>query len=687
MPYQEVPDSQFEALKRSAKDAVQDLPKSSVRYAKSLFPIVHWMPRYNLQWFIGDFIAGFTIALILFPQAISYATKLAGLPAEYGLYTGFVGCLLYSVFATSKDVTIGLTAVLALVLGQSINSNLGSKATTAEKVTFGITMSFWVGIIQLFIGVFRLGVVVDFVPIPVIAGFTSGACIQIQIQQLPGLFGVKNINTNENPPYQILIDFLKAVGTGTSKYDAIFGLTALFFLFSIKYLFQHLAKKTPVLRFIGFMRNAIVLIVYIGVSYAYRDRADMPFSIVKTIPKGLSWNSSCRLFLPSLSFSLLEHIAVVKMYGRQNGYTVNPNQETIALGLTNVIGSFIGALPSTGSFSRSAIKSSSGVRTPFGTFYTGVLVIIGLFTLTDVLYYIPSAVLSAIVIAAIFELFVNFKILKNVFQIEILDGLGFTIALVVCLVSTIENSLFASVGWSVIVLLARVARPKVKILKRSAAGPWVDPLVEGPNVASSVTEAPEGILVFKIEESLTYPNSGFFADRLKETVLEKFRYTGSIRAASDKMWSDDTQERALARDKLGLGTLPVLRSIVLDFSSVNHVDYTGLQALISSKDDLTRYAGRPVQFHFVNVHRGYLGTVLRVPGVTNSSSFDATPSAQEGKAVAAFAKYFKNSEEAAIHDSFENNLQYFHYTIDDAVAAADRETQSVLTESVDVVSK
>ncbi|KAI9340531.1 sulfate transporter family-domain-containing protein [Obelidium mucronatum] len=691
MPYEEVPESQFESIKRSAKEAVQDLPKASVRYAKSLFPIVHWMPRYNLQWFIGDFIAGFTIALILFPQAISYATKLAGLPAEYGLYTGFVGCLLYSVFATSKDVTIGLTAVLALVLGQSINSNLGSKATTAEKVTFGITMSFWVGIIQLFIGLFRLGVVVDFVPIPVIAGFTSGACIQIQIQQLPGLFGVKGINTNENPPYQILYDFLSSVGTGASKYDAIFGVTALFFLFSIKYIFQHLAKTRPVLRFVGYMRNAIVLIVYIGVSYAFRDRKDMPFSIVKTIPKGLSgirgpdlsgsFTSKILPAVPSIFIiSLLEHIAVVKMYGRQNGYTVNPNQETIALGLTNVIGSFIGALPSTGSFSRSAIKSSSGVRTPFGTFYTGVLVIIGLFTITDVLYYIPSAVLSAIVMAAIFELFVNFKILKNVFEVEILDGLGFMIALVVCFVSTIENSLYASVGWSVLVLLARIARPKIKVLNRNQAGHWVDPLLERSKAVEALHQGPEGILVFKIEESLTYPNSGFFAERLKETILTKFKYTGTHKAASDKMWSDDTQERALAREKLGLETLPPLRAVVLDFSSVNYVDYTGLQALLDSKDDLARFAGKAVQFHFVNVHRGYLSTVLRVPGVATGASIDATPSApaHQGKAFASLAKHFKTNtavDVKSLSDRLADNLQYFHYTIDDAVAAADAESQ------------
>ncbi|KAJ3024188.1 UNVERIFIED_CONTAM: hypothetical protein HDU68_008278 [Siphonaria sp. JEL0065] len=674
--FDEKPQTQIQELKENFKETAKHLPEHAKEYVKSLFPIAGWLPRYNVQWLIGDLIAGITVALVIFPQAISYATKLANLPAQFGLYTGFIGCLLYSLFATSKDVTIGATAVLSLVVGQAITQYI-PKATTAEAVTFAITLSFWTGLIQVFIGLFRLGVVVDFVPIPVIVGFTSGAGIQIIIQQLPGLLGIKGINTN-NAPYQVLYDFFSNIST-TAKWDAIF---------------------VPVLRFIGFLRNAIVLIAYTGVSYALRDRKDIPLSIVKSIPYGLSGVQGPNLSLSYASnvfpavptifiVSLLEHIAVVKTYGRVNGYTINPNQEIVAIGLTNFLGSFAGAIPSTGSFSRSAIKSASGVRTPLATFYTGILVIIGLFTITNVLYWIPNAVLSAIVIAAIGEL-INFSILKSLFEIEILDFIGFFVALIVVFVSNIENALYAAVGYSVLVLLICIARPKIRVLSRTASGHWVDPEQAFKKDGDHFTTAPEGVLVFKIEESLTYPNSGFFVDRLKETVLSNYRYTNAHRAAADKIWSDDTEERALKREKLGLKNLPALRAVVLDFSAVSNLDYTGLQAILDSKDDLKRFAGRDIPFHFVHVRRRQLNTLLRVPVTATGASLDATPGApaQEGKGTSGFKSVLtrlKPQASAATltsEQSTKKAFEYFHFTIDDAVETADKETRVAAVEEI-----
>ncbi|KAJ3022046.1 UNVERIFIED_CONTAM: hypothetical protein HDU68_009347 [Siphonaria sp. JEL0065] len=686
MTFQE-PETQIQELKRHAKAAAKDFPTASQEYVKSLFPILSWLPRYNLTWFIGDFIAGVTVALIIFPQEISYVTKLAKLPAEYGLYTGFIGCLLYSLFATSKDVTIGATAVLSLVVGQTIAQYV-PKATIPEQVNFAVTLSFWTGIIQLVVGLLRLGVVVDFVPIPIIVGFTSGAGIQIVIQQLPGLLGIKNINTN-NAPYQVLYDFVTNIQNVT-QWDAIFGVTALFFILAIKYTFAHLAKKRPILRFVGFLRNAIVLIVYTGVAFALRDRKDIPLSVVKSIPYGFSGihgpkldiNYASVIFpaVPTIFIvSLLEHIAIVKTYGRVNGYIVNPNQEIVAIGLTNTLGSFVGAIPATGSFSRSAIKSSSGVRTPLGTFYTGILVIIGLFTLTDVLYWIPNSVLSSIVIPAISEL-INFGILKSVLEVDILDFIGFFVALITVFVSNIENALYAGIGYSALVLLYRVARPRVKTLARTPSGNWVDhALEETKQNPEPLVPAPEGVLVFKIEESLTYPSSGFFAERLKETVLRNYRYTSGHKAAADRMWRDDTEERALKREKLGLSALPSLRAVVLDFSSVNFVDYTGLQALLDSKDDLIRFTGVDVPIYFVNVKHNQLNTLLRVPLAVSRVNAPPPDKPTYGSGGNVLAKFKKDPEaDAAFHAERQQALVYFRDTIDDAVALADQETKHLL---------
>ncbi|ORY49163.1 sulfate permease [Rhizoclosmatium globosum] len=668
MPAYEEPESQIDRIKGQIKDVTQDIPAYTKQYFKSLFPIAGWIGRYNTTWFIGDFIAGLTVALVCIPQAISYANKLAGLPPQFGLYTCFIGLFIYCLFATSKDVTIGPTAVLSLLVGQYFASYLpGSKYGSNEQITFAITLAFWTGIFQTAVGLLRLGLVVDFVPIPVIAGFTTGAGFQIIISQIAGLLGIKNINTN-NAPYQVLYDTLSSINT-VSQYDAFFGVFSMVTILTIK--------------FVGYLRNAIVLITTTGISYALKDNKNVVFTIVKTIPYGLSDVRQPNTSLSYASFilpaipsvfivSILEHIAVVKTYGRVNGYFTDNNQEVVAIGLTNLIASFVGGFPATGSFSRSAIKSASGVRTPLGTFLTGILVVIALFTLTGVFYYIPSAVLSAIIIPAIGEI-INFKILKGLWEVELADFLGFVIAFIVTLASSLETGIYASVGWSVLVLLVRIARPTVKVLARTAEGSWVDPEAEGfKKESAGITTAPQGILVFKIEESLTYPNSGYFVDRLKDTVIKNYKYTNAAHLTNgDRMWCDDTQERAQKREKDGLVDLPGLRAVVLDFSAVNHVDYTGLQALIDIR-------WTTVPFFFVNVKRHELNALIRVPLVESGSEVDATPGAPNTTRFA-LPKLKKTPQQ--IQEEKDRRLlalEYFFYSVDSAVAAADAETAGIL---------
>ncbi|KAI9349749.1 sulfate transporter family-domain-containing protein [Obelidium mucronatum] len=712
------PETQIQYLKRRVTEGT-DLKAASKEYVKSLFPIFQWIHRYNLRWFLHDFIAGITVALVVIPQAISYATKLVGLPPQFGLYTSFIGCLIYAVFATSKDVTIGPTAVQSLLVGQTIATYIPN-ATPAEKIMFAITLAFWSGVFQTFVGVFRLGVIVDFVPVPVIAGFTSGAGVQIIIQQLPGLFGIKGINTNSSPSYQVLYDFFSNIGN-LAKYDAIFGVSAFFLILIVKYSFHAASKKVDSLKYIGFLCYALALIVFTSISYVVRDNKDIPLSIVKTIPYGLSGIQQANVALPYAStvfpaipavfvVGILEHIAVVKTYGRINGYTTDSNQEILAIGLTNVIASFVGGFPATASFSRSAIKSSCDVKTPLGTFFTGILVVIGLFTFTNVLYYIPTSVLAAIVITAIFDLFVNFTIIKSLWEVDIFDFIGFMIALITTWVANIEYAIYASVAWSLLVLLLRIARPRVNALVRTPSGDWMDPESVGfkssifRRESSSKYIRPDGILVFKIDESLTYPNSGYFTKRLKQTVIENFKYNAfhiykverkwdksgteqRYKYKTERSWNDDTEERVAERERQGLASLPPLRAIVLDFSSVSHVDYTGLQALLDAKDDVERFTGRAVPFHFANVRRNQLNALIRVHGIDSGHSLDATPGAP-APATARKSGGFIGFLKSALQTDYEEielkqrreaaALEYFHFNVDDAVEAAHEETKSLL---------
>ncbi|KAJ3073165.1 hypothetical protein HDU98_002137 [Podochytrium sp. JEL0797] len=691
------PITPIDELKAKGKSIKENFPQLAKSYVSELFPIASWLPRYSSSWFLGDFIAGLTVALVVIPQSIAYATKLANLPAEYGLYSSFIGVLVYALFATSKDVSVGPTAVLSLVTGQAI-------------------------IFQLLLGVLRLGMIVDFVPVPVISGFTSGAGLQIIIGQLPALCGIKGINTN-NSPYRVLGDFLQKLNS-IGKYDAIFGFSALFLILGLKYGCRAASTKYPFLKYVNFLRNTIAMVIFTGISYSLRNKS-INLTIVGTIPYGLSGivqpnlgdsslTSSVFQAMPGiLILSLLEHVAVSKSYGRLNGYTPNANQELVAMGLSNMLGSFVGAYPATGSFSRSAIQSSSGSRTPLAAFVTGIIVIISLFTITPALYYIPNASLAAIVCAAISELLANFKILKSLYRVELLDFVGFWIALVVTFFASIEVAIYASVAFSLIVLLVRIARPKIKILSRTSTGIWFDAENQDFDYDDCTldTQPVPGILVFRPEESMTYPNSTFLLTRFKALVVERFSYTGTVVSTSERVWNDDMQEKMVKRSKDGID-LPPLRAVVFDFSAVNHIDYTGLQTLLDCKEDLERFAGRSVPFHFTHVRRSHVKVLWNVPGGgVKAASVDATPgvpspasppiapvSLQYSGKLSVVSMESMSKLQTSVKkmlgrggrgsrnplDDWENG-KYFHFSIDAAIAAADEQTREVDETALDEV--
>jgi solute carrier family 26 (sodium-independent sulfate anion transporter), member 11 len=355
-----------------------------------------------------DLIAGLTVGAVVVPQSMSYA-KIATLPAEYGLYSSFVGVFIYCFFATSKDVTIGPVAVMSLQTARVIQSVQESNPEfTAPQIATALALL--CGAITLGIGLIRLGFIVEFIPAPAIAGFMTGSAITIAAGQVPSLLGTSKLFDTRAACYLVIINTLKNLPNTTL--DAAFGLPCLFFLYLYRWFFNWGSRRWPKYKRWCFyalvLRNAIVIIFITLFSWlACRSNPKKPpISILLTVPRGfqhvgpLFINSSLASALGSaLPVStvilLLEHISISKSFGRINDYKIIPDQELIAIGVTNLIGSFFNAYPATGSFSRSAIKSKSGVRTPLAGIITGIVVILALYALTDAFYWIPSAGLAA----------------------------------------------------------------------------------------------------------------------------------------------------------------------------------------------------------------------------------------------------------------------------------------------------
>ncbi|KAJ3267670.1 hypothetical protein HK104_005720, partial [Borealophlyctis nickersoniae] len=541
--------------------------------------------------------------------ALAYA-KLATLPLEYGLYTSFTGVLVYCLFATAKDVTIGPTAVMSQLVGQV----LATYSKGYDPVTFAIAIAFLNGIFEIAIGLLRLGIVVDFIPAPVIAGFTTGAGVQIIIGQIPGLLGISGVNTNEST-YKVLASSLSKLGN--TRLDAAFGFTALFLLITWKSVTQHLSKRGYTnMRYISVLRNAVCVVVFTAISFAVNNGQKTPkVKIAGDVPRGFNHIRAPDFGLLSAAapaavtvtiVGILEHVAITKSFGRLNGYRPDANQELVGLGVTNILGSFMGGFSATGSFSRSAIKSQSGVKTPLAGLVTGLVVLLAVYVLTPLFFYIPNAVLSAIIMSAISDLISRPKLLKQLWDIQFIDLFSFILALVFTFFFSIEIAIYVSVGFAVLVLLYRLARPNFSVLGRTPQGTWVS--VNDSRMGSTAVEPPEGILVFRPEESLTYPNANYLSEKVKEVVMSRTEYGGHSGKASDRLWCDTTAARiSRARNKsLASGSpdtkpLPPLRALILDFSAVNGLDSTGVQTLVDLRRDMDAYAGRRVDLHFAHV--------------------------------------------------------------------------------------
>lgn len=461
-------------------------------YTLSLFPIAQWIYRYNLIWLTYDLIAGITVGCVVVPQGMSYA-KLANLPPEYGLYSSFVGVLIYCFFATSKDVSIGPVAVMSQQVGRVI-MHVQSEYPDAHGPTIATMLALLTGSIALGIGLLRLGFILEFIPAPAVMGFMTGSAINIVTGQVPALMGINSLFNTKQATYMVIIDSLKNLKH--SDYNAAFGVVSLFILYVIKYSCQYLTKKFPkykkVFFYVEIMRSALVIIFGTLISWAvchpYKASGKFPISIIKTVPRGLIHTgvmkvdtnvmSSMAAELPvSTVVLLLEHIAISKSFGRVNDYKISPDQELIAIGVTNLIGTFFNAYPATGSFSRSALKAKCGVRTPAAGIYTGVVVLIALYALNTVFYWIPNAVLSAIIIHAVFDLVAHPRQLFHFWKIAPIDAVIFFVAILLTVFVTIEAGIYFAVAASLVWLLLKVAFPAGDLMGKIEIVDVEDPLI------------------------------------------------------------------------------------------------------------------------------------------------------------------------------------------------------------------
>jgi sodium-independent sulfate anion transporter 11 len=675
------------SYKESGRNAAKALPSQAKHYVTGFFPIIKWLPRYNLTWLTGDLIAGLTIGCVVVPQGMAYA-KLAALPVQYGLYSSFAGVFLYCFFATSKDITIGPTAVMSLLIGQ-ILTTLATTAPQYSSVTIAATFSLIAGIVTLALGLFRLGFLIEYISGPVVAGFMTGSAITITISQIAGLLGVKNINTRD-PAYLVLGNTL--AGLPTATLDAAFGLVGLFLLYLFRYGTEFIGRRFPryerPMFFLGIARSILLVIFSTLIAWGITkdNPTKSPIKLNGSVPSGFQNigvptidSGLLAVVAPSLPsvvlILILEHVAIAKSFGRLNDYVIVPSQELVAIGFSNLIGSFFSAYPATGSFSRTAIKSKAGVRTPIAGVYAGIVVILALYALTGAFFFIPNATLSAIIIHSVADLVSPPRIWKQYWRISPLEFFTFLIGAVVTFFTTVEIGIYSSLGFSLFLLLVRLAHPHFTVLGRVSVSDKKEgnqylyvPFNESSIITSSpIEQAPPGVVVVRLHDAIVFPNVSSITDKIIDTAKGLTRRGRAIEKRNgDRAWNDDGVVETHKDD------LPILKAIVLDLGAVSSLDSTAVQGLTTARITLDRYADRAVEWHFANVVEsgvrrsllagGFGGSTTQPVGVDNGSVLPV----QDIEAVQVSDPVTNGSEKA----SGPPGKSYFHFDLAHAVQAA-----------------
>ncbi|WNJ20162.1 solute carrier family 26 protein [Pontibacter sp. G13] len=509
---------------------------------RKFLPITDWIKTYDRSMLSGDLSAGLTVGVMLIPQGMAYS-MLAGLPPIYGLYASIVPLILYALFGTSRQLAVGPVAMVALLIATGVGAIV--PADSVEFIAYAILLALMVGIIQLLMGMLRLGFLVDFLSHPVISGFTSAAALIIGLSQLKHLLG---LDIPRSSHIHEIIGHVAANISDIHLPTILLGLGAIAVLLAIK-------------KFKIRIPGALVVVI-LGTLAVYLGKLDgMGMKIVGDVPSGLpsfgiplmEWSAIQALFPMALTISLvgfMESFAVAKsIQAKHKNYEVDANQELIALGVANIGGSFFQAFPTTGGFSRTAVNDQAGAQSGMASLISAALIMVTLLFLTPLFYYLPKAVLAAIIMVAVFGL-IDIKEVKHLWHADRQDLMMLLATFAATLTLGIEEGIAVGVGLSLLMVIIRTAYPH---MARMGKMPEAD-IFRNVGRFEEAEEHPE-YLVVRLDAPLYFAN----ANRVR-SFIEKQQ-----------------------KDKHG-----TLKGILFNMEAVNGLDSSGAHMLAELAEDLQR---------------------------------------------------------------------------------------------------
>lgn len=519
---------------------------------KRYIPILEWLPQITKKELKGDIIAGLTVWVMIVPQSMAYAL-LAGMPPIYGLYGAFIPSFLYAFLGTSRQLSLGPAAISSILLLAGVSQI--AEPSSPEYISYVIVVGLVVGILQYLASLMRVGFLVNFLSHPVIAGFTSAAAIIIATSQLKYLLGIK------------IPRFANWMDTWTYAFVHISELHLPTFLLCsacilIIWGLKKISKAIP---------GALIAVLISILAIHWLKLDELGVEIIGSVPEGLPifqlpnlTLENAKLVLPTTLtitiISILECISIAKVWERKHRtYKVDANQELFALGISKIVGAFFQAMPSSASFSRSAVNSESGAKTQLSTIITASLVGLTLIFLTPLFYNLPTAALGAIIIVAVLKLF-EYQEAKHLWKTHKGDFAMMLLTFIITLLLGIEEGILAGVVFSILLVMYRSAQPHMVVLGQ----------LPDTRFYRNVERFPDAIqlsdcLIARFDSQLFFANAAYFRDTIEQLVLNHSE---------------------------------PLKAFILDASSIHDMDSTGLNTFEEISDFLHE---RGVQFYVSSI--------------------------------------------------------------------------------------
>ncbi|KAM4022958.1 solute carrier family 26 member 6-like [Anomaloglossus baeobatrachus] len=595
-------------------------------------PILHWLPHYPFkEWFLGDIVSGISVGILQLPQGLAYAL-LAGVPPVFGLYSSFFPVFVYSVFGTSRHVSVGSFAVVSIMIGSvteslvpndnfisGINETvIDTVARDKARVELVAAITLMVGLFQLILGLVQFGFVVTYLSEPLVRGYTTAATIHVTVSQLKHILGLP-LSERSHPLSLIysLVSLFRRIHQ-TNIGTLVVSLVALVFLFAVKEVNQRLHSKLcmpiPI--------ELVVLIISTAVSYGMNLHENYGVGIVGNIPTGLvAPTVPDATFFASIAGNAFAiavvayamSISLAKMFAAKHGYKVDSNQELIALGLSNLTGSFFHCFAVTSSMSRSLVQENTGGNTQIAGSVSSIIILVIILKAGELFTCLPQAILSTIVIANLKGMYKQFMDIPLLWRTNRYDLLIWLVTFLATICLNLDIGLAVSVVFGLFTVTFRTQLPHYSILGQVAESD----LYRDTEENTLAKEIP-GVKIFQSSSPIYFANAELFAKSLKmkmgvnvDKLIEKKKKAiqkrrkglqkvinlakiilaktqkgsgleflttrdgviGSLKTLSESIPQSPVTLRSLGLEKLDF------HSLILDFSAVSFVDTVGTKML------------------------------------------------------------------------------------------------------------